>query len=305
MKGSNKPTHRPYFPPNVAASRREQPYICRLAPGEFGFELEWLPLESTGPYNLCYGIRGSEDYEIFPLLDSVARVRGLEPDTEYEVLTVDGVLTVNPKLMDIDVTKLWDDKSDEAGLRPDSVKLQLTADGVAYGDAVTVDASGEWKHSWENVPVYTGAALIEYGVVELDVPESYSSLVKGSAADGFTVTNTYPAKYNVTYKYTGTVPAGAPMPPEGKAYGSGETVTVAAAPELEGYTFSGWSMEGSFTMPAEHVEITGGWRINKYGYTVNYYKDSIGDGNLLKSETGEADFGSDIPYENGAYVPAG
>jgi len=85
MKGSNKPTHRPYFPPNVAASRREQPYICRLVPGEFGFELEWLPLESTGPYNLCYGIRGSEDYEMFPLLDSVARVRGLEPDTEYEV----------------------------------------------------------------------------------------------------------------------------------------------------------------------------------------------------------------------------
>ncbi|MBQ6990496.1 MAG: exo-alpha-sialidase [Clostridia bacterium] len=85
MKGSNKPTHRPYFPPNVAASRREQPYICRLAPGEFGFDLEWLPLESTGPYNLCYGVRGSEDYQVVPLLDSVARVRGLEPDTEYEV----------------------------------------------------------------------------------------------------------------------------------------------------------------------------------------------------------------------------
>ncbi|MBR4867140.1 MAG: exo-alpha-sialidase [Clostridia bacterium] len=84
MKGSNKLTHRPYFPPNVA-HRRQAPYICRLAPGEFGFELEWLPLESTGPYNLCYGVRGSEDYQTVPLLDPVMKVWGLEPDTDYEV----------------------------------------------------------------------------------------------------------------------------------------------------------------------------------------------------------------------------
>lgn len=43
----------------------------------------------------------------------------------------------------------------------------------------------------------------------------------------------------------------------------GETITPEAAPEKEGYTFSGWS-EISETMPAHDVIVTGTFNINKY-----------------------------------------
>ena len=41
------------------------------------------------------------------------------------------------------------------------------------------------------------------------------------------------------------------------------------------------------------------------GYTVNYYKDSTDESNLLKSETGTGKIGTTIPYENGKYLPNG
>lgn len=41
------------------------------------------------------------------------------------------------------------------------------------------------------------------------------------------------------------------------------------------------------------------------GYTVNYYKDSVDDVNLLGSMTGSGVLGSDIPYEVGPFAPVG
>ena len=67
-----------------------------------------------------------------------------------------------------------------------------------------------------------------------------------------------PVKYPVSYEYTGEIPADAPALPAAAEYEAGEAVTVAAAPELEGYTFSGWS-KTDFTMPAEAVVIQGSW----------------------------------------------
>ena len=63
--------------------------------------------------------------------------------------------------------------------------------------------------------------------------------------------------YNVTYSYTGTVPAGATALPADASVKYGDSVTVAAAATAAGYTFSGWSRTGTFTMPAENVAITG------------------------------------------------
>ena len=68
-----------------------------------------------------------------------------------------------------------------------------------------------------------------------------------------------PTTYTVTYKYTGTVPAGAPAVPATASYAEGANVTVANAPTLDGYTFSGWSRTGSFKMPGSNVTITGSW----------------------------------------------
>ena len=72
-------------------------------------------------------------------------------------------------------------------------------------------------------------------------------------------TENEPETFTVTYKYEGTAPKDAPAVPEAKSYAQGETVTVADAPTLDGYTFSGWSKTGTFEMPGENVEITGSW----------------------------------------------
>lgn len=86
-------------------------------------------------------------------------------------------------------------------------------------------------------------------------------------------------RYNVTYEYTGTVPTGAPELPKEASYKAGDPVEVAAAPTLNGYTFSGWSTtdatvgsDGSFTMPSNKVTLTGSWTLRSdLSYTVHYY----------------------------------
>lgn len=80
--------------------------------------------------------------------------------------------------------------------------------------------------------------------------------------------------YTVTYKYTGTVPDGAPVPEVG-SYSEGTTVGVEANPTIAGYTFSGWSTSdvtvsnNSFTMPSKNVTFTGSFTA-KTKYNVSY-----------------------------------
>ncbi len=84
--------------------------------------------------------------------------------------------------------------------------------------------------------------------------------------------------FNVSYEYTGTVPAGASAAPAAATAKQNSTVTVAAAPTLDGYVFSGWATadaevnNGTFTMPGKDVKLTGSWQPRgDLSYTVNYY----------------------------------
>lgn len=89
------------------------------------------------------------------------------------------------------------------------------------------------------------------------------------AGDGSLVLKLYYTRnsYDVTYTYTGTVPSGATNLPTKASYKYGATVEVAAAATASGYKFSGWSTtdatvgaDGTFTMPAKHVEIKGSFK---------------------------------------------
>lgn len=104
-------------------------------------------------------------------------------------------------------------------------------------------------------------------------------------------------KYKVTYEYTGTVPTGAPELPKEASYKAGDPVEVAAAPTLNGYTFSGWSTtdaavgsDGSFTMPSNKVTLTGSWTLRSdLSYTVHYYwngtNDKVAEDKVVESQT--------------------
>ena len=121
-------------------------------------------------------------------------------------------------------------------------------------------------------------------------------------------------RYNVTYEYTGTVPTGAPELPKEASYKAGDPVEVAAAPTLNGYTFSGWSTtdatvgsDGSFTMPSNKVTLTGSWTLRSdLSYTVHYYwngtTDKVAEDKTVDGQT----FGTEVTEEPAAvtgYTP--
>lgn len=90
--------------------------------------------------------------------------------------------------------------------------------------------------------------------------------------------------YDVKYQYTGTLPENnVPALPDTTSYAEGASVGVAAAPEIEGYTFSGWEGKtessntnvnvdatGTFTMPNENVVFTGSFTKINNKYKVTY-----------------------------------
>ncbi|MDY3950049.1 MAG: InlB B-repeat-containing protein [Eggerthella lenta] len=80
--------------------------------------------------------------------------------------------------------------------------------------------------------------------------------------------------YEVSYSYTGDVPGNPPALPASQQVVYGAPVTVASAPTMTGYDFSGWSEAGSFDMPASNVVVTGSWTAKSdVSYTVHYCLD--------------------------------
>ena len=100
------------------------------------------------------------------------------------------------------------------------------------------------------------------------------------------------AKLTVSYEYNGEVPAGAPQLPETTLHHPKDNVTVAAAPTLPGYTFSGWASEqvapenivgGKFDMPEINVVFKGSFTANSGTvYKVEHYKQNL-DGTYPES----------------------
>ncbi|MDE7419533.1 MAG: InlB B-repeat-containing protein, partial [Muribaculaceae bacterium] len=154
-------------------------------------------------------------------------------------------------------------------------KLTYVVDGnvykeytVAYGTAITPEAApvkeGFVFSGWDNVPTTMPAH---------DVTVAGSFLLNA---------------YQVVFKIDGEIIAT-------KAFEYGSEIELPAAPEKEGYTFSGWQ-DVPETMPAHDLEIVG-------SYTVNHYKLTyVVDGNVYKEYTvayGEAITPEAAPVKEG------
>ncbi len=83
MKSYNNWNYKPYFP-YTHQSEEQNPYICRLAPLEFGFELEWFDKVCDGRHTLFYAKRASGEFKSMELCSKKAAVSGLESYTDYE-----------------------------------------------------------------------------------------------------------------------------------------------------------------------------------------------------------------------------
>ena len=121
-------------------------------------------------------------------------------------LTVDGVnyafpvpgVTGTLPRTSVTVTKAWSDADNQDGLRTDSVTVQLKMNGENKGEPVTL-GNGNWSHTWTDLIAQSGGVTHEYTVEEVNVPAGYTASVTGSAANGYTITNTHaPATTEVT-----------------------------------------------------------------------------------------------------------
>ena len=165
----------------------------------------------------------------------------------------------------------------ETPYKVEHYQQNLEDDGYTLAD--TENLTGETDTTaTANPKTYTGFTFD--GTVE-------GTVASGNiAGDGSLVLKLYYTRnsYDVTYAYTGTVPADASALPEKAAVKYGASVTVAEAATAKGHTFSGWST-GDFTMPAQDVEITGSFTANPYNVTVEYYFDKVQDTDMTRVQS--------------------
>ena len=114
----------------------------------------------------------------------------VNPSAGYSVIAdvAKGILTNShtPAVMDVTVTKKWDDKDNQDGIRPKSITVQLKANGEKVGEEVTLSAAGNWEYTWKNLPVNANGDRINYTVVEVSKHDGYESSV-----NGLVITNTH------------------------------------------------------------------------------------------------------------------
>ncbi len=149
---------------------------------------------------------------------------------------------------------------------------------------------------------YHGYTFNEVETNEVNTANGLPELVSNSVttnvlADGSLIVKFYYDcnTYKVEYEYETTPPEGADdltlLKQENVPYG--QEITVADAPEVPGYTFSGWATEdativgGKFDMPDNNVKLKGRFTANDVQYQVKYFLQNIED-NEYTEDTGSS-----------------
>lgn len=108
---------------------------------------------------------------------------------EYSKTSLNITNQYTPGKTSLTVTKRWIDGHDNDGIRPSSVTIYLYANGVKI-DKMKLTAKGNWTGVFDNLFVYENGEPIKYTIQEKSV-SGYNTTITGSAAKGFTVTNTH------------------------------------------------------------------------------------------------------------------
>ena len=99
-------------------------------------------------------------------------------------------------VVELNVTKVWNDQSDAAGIRPDSVTIQVyqSEDGTDRGDMVAtakLDEASGWKTTVSDLDKFLPNSTKAYVyTVEEEPVAGYTSLVRDLGNGNFQVTNT-------------------------------------------------------------------------------------------------------------------
>ena len=132
-----------------------------------------------------------------------------------------------------------------------------------------------------SVGIVTRTPTLPEGVRRMDF-YNMAGITEGPIASSSNTVHTWIGRdvsvYNVTYSYTGDVPANAPSLPSSMSYPEDMEVSVATDARLDGYVFSGWIStdveidDNQFVMPSHDVHLVGSFTA-KPKYQVSYEID--------------------------------
>ncbi len=109
-----------------------------------------------------------EAYVVSTLIDYTASTSGMAIRMTYV-----------PKSTSISAYVTWTDESDADGLRPDYLEAELYADGQPTGDVQILSENSSWRVYWENYPVYSQGAKVEYTFQIAEMPDGYEASYYG------------------------------------------------------------------------------------------------------------------------------
>ena len=113
-----------------------------------------------------------------------------ELSREEEITIIEFV--AEPELIEVSVTKDWEDSENQDGIRPDYVTVQLLANGLEVeGETVTLSESNQWTETFTELPKILSGVEVAYTVAENPVPTDYTVETSGDAETIFTITNSY------------------------------------------------------------------------------------------------------------------
>ena len=161
-----------------------------------------------------------------------------------------------------------------------SYKVTYKVDGVQYGDTET--------HEYGSAVTLRAEPETEgYTFSGWNRENNFTMPAEDVVIEGNFKINSY----TVTYKVDGEISG------EAETYKYGAVVTLREEPAKEGYTFSHWSRESGFTMPAENIVVEGHFEINSY--TVTYKVDDQLYGKVDTYKFGEDVILRDAPTKEG------
>src|SRR5699024_7038144 len=96
-----------------------------------------------------------------------------------------------PSVIDVEVTKNWDDANNQDGIRTEVIEVQLTANGEDQGEAVELSADNNWTYTWEGLDEREAGTAIDYSVVELTELPEYETSVNDEDHGNIIITNSY------------------------------------------------------------------------------------------------------------------
>ena len=106
-------------------------------------------------------------------------------------LSIEGYTVINTHIInttEVNVTKVWNDDDNRDGVRETEVIVELYANGMKV-NGVTLNEDNNWKHTFNNLPVYKEGKKINYTITENNVTGYNTSIT--NISNDYTIVNTH------------------------------------------------------------------------------------------------------------------